>query len=172
MEFSHEQIEILGLGLSLPAPIVQTTIATMLGAILGLEREWKQKVASIRTFALISGGSAFYSCLSLVAAGNGAPGQPYDTTRVAAGIVTGIGFLGGGVIYKNENGIEGITTGAMIWFVAAIGMACGFNQLDLAFWAVVLFIATVVVSKPLYDLVEIIRRKMGYEDEVESQIIE
>lgn len=164
MQETYQSVAMFG-GLSIPGPIVLTALATLLGSVLGIEREWKQKVASIRTFALISGGSAFFSCLSVMAAGASIPGMPFDTTRVAAGIVTGIGFLGGGVIYKSDEGIEGITTGAMIWFAAGVGMACGFNQVGLALWAVVIFFLTELISKPLYIVVAFGRKLAGYKDE-------
>ena len=96
-------------------------VATICGAIVGYEREKKNKVAGLRTITLICVGSAIFTIASLILAqlGNG------DPTRILSTIVTGIGFLGGGVIMKTEDKIVGITTAAFIWVVSAIGIICG-----------------------------------------------
>ena len=168
MTFSDTELTILGLNLIFPSYAKLTLFAALFGAIVGIEREWKQKVASIRTFAIISSGSCLFACLSHAAAGASVPNMPYDVTRVAAGIVTGIGFLGGGVIFKNEEGIEGITTGAMIWFVAAVGMACGFNQVSFAAWGILVYTIIMMGSKPMYGSISFIKKQMWGEEEDES----
>ena len=98
--------------------IFRIVLAMLLGGILGLQRQRKGRWAGVRTFALVSGGSALFTILSLISFGT-------DTARVAAGIVTGIGFLGAGTILHRENRVEGLTTAAGLWMVAAIGMAVG-----------------------------------------------
>lgn len=105
--------------------------AALIGIVIGLEREVRGKNASIRTFSLISIGSCLFTLMSVKAGGSVASGDPYDLTRIAAQVVTGVGFLGGGVIFKTHDRIEGITTAAMIWLTAALGMACGFGQYEL-----------------------------------------
>ncbi len=101
-------------------------IATFCGALLGLEREYAEKPAGLRTNIFICAGSALFTLGSIVAwqmyTGGAAPADPM---RVAAQIVTGVGFLGAGVILKTGEQITGITTAATIWFVAAIGMVIG-----------------------------------------------
>jgi putative Mg2+ transporter-C (MgtC) family protein len=95
-------------------------LACILGAAVGLDREINRKAAGVRTNLLICMGSAFFTLLSAVLAGeNGPRGQ------VAANIVQGIGFLGAGVILHNRSRISGLTSAASIWVVASIGMAAG-----------------------------------------------
>ena len=119
-----------------PAHGQQLLLSAFLGFVIGIERAWRGKPASMRTFSAICTGSCLFTILSVEAAG-GAKALPHDVTRVAAQIVTGVGFLGGGVIFKTSDRIEGITTGALIWLTSAIGMACGFNQGSLILWTCV-----------------------------------
>ena len=100
------------------AMIMRIVLAMLLGGILGWQRQHKGRWAGVRTYALVSGGSALFTILSVVSFGT-------DTARVAAGVVTGIGFLGAGTILHRENRVEGLTTAAGLWMVAAIGMAVG-----------------------------------------------
>jgi putative Mg2+ transporter-C (MgtC) family protein len=129
----------------------QLVLSALLGFIIGVERALRGKAASMRTFSVICVGSCLYTLLSVEAAG-GAKALPHDVTRVAAQIVTGVGFLGGGVIFKTMDRIEGITTGALIWLTAAIGMACGFNQIDLVVWSFGVGILIHLLSTSFYHL--------------------
>jgi putative Mg2+ transporter-C (MgtC) family protein len=95
--------------------------ACLLGALIGLEREFKRKSAGVRTNLLICMGAAFFTLLSAVLAGDANP----DKGRVASNIVQGIGFLGAGLILHNRNRISGLTSAASVWVVASVGMACG-----------------------------------------------
>jgi len=95
--------------------------ACLLGALIGLEREFKRKSAGVRTNLLICMGAAFFTLLSAVLAGDANP----DKGRVASNIVQGIGFLGAGLILHNRNRISGLTSAASVFVVASIGMACG-----------------------------------------------
>lgn len=105
----------------------QIGVATLIGAIIGFERELRGKAAGIRTYALVAMGSCLFTILSIFAAG------VHDTTRIAAQIVSGIGFLGAGVIWHKDSGIvEGLTTAASLWGVAAIGMAIGYGFVSIA----------------------------------------
>lgn len=92
--------------------------ATLVGSIIGLEREVRGKDAGLKTFVLISCGSAMFASMSLLLGST-------DPARIAAQIVTGVGFLGAGVIWKGSDGISGITTAAFIWVVAALGTLVG-----------------------------------------------
>ena len=95
-------------------------LAAALGAVVGYERRRADKPVGLRTLVLISTGAALFTVASVYAFGDG------DPTRVAAGVVAGIGFLGAGVILRRRTGgIEGITTASVIWVVAAIGLAVG-----------------------------------------------
>jgi putative Mg2+ transporter-C (MgtC) family protein len=96
-------------------------VACLLGALIGLEREVNRKAAGVRTNLLICMGSAFFTLLSAVLAGDANP----DKGRVASNIVQGIGFLGAGLILHNRSRVSGLTSAASVFVVASIGMACG-----------------------------------------------
>ncbi len=99
-------------------------LACVLGAAIGLEREVNRKAAGVRTNLLICMGSAFFTLLSMVLAGDSTPNKG----QVASNIVQGIGFLGAGLILHNRSRISGLTSAASVWVVASIGMACGAGQ--------------------------------------------
>jgi putative Mg2+ transporter-C (MgtC) family protein len=96
-------------------------VACLLGAAVGLQRELSRKAAGVRTNLLICMGSAFFTLLSAVLAGDTNP----DKGRVASNIVQGIGFLGAGLILHNRSRVSGLTSAASVFVVASIGMACG-----------------------------------------------
>ena len=100
--------------------VLRLMVAAGLGAAIGYQRERAGKIAGLRTHILISLGSALFTVVSIFGF------VDIDTSRVASGIVTGIGFLGAGAIIRRHEGIiEGLTTAATIWAVAAIGLAAG-----------------------------------------------
>jgi putative Mg2+ transporter-C (MgtC) family protein len=123
---------VLDINLALQADLAfRMVIAAILGAAIGLEREIHDHPAGMRTHLLVSLGSAVFTELSIVAfSGPPAPNGSYptDTSRVAAQIVSGIGFLGAGAILKYGTSIRGLTTAASLWSTAAIGMAAGAGQ--------------------------------------------
>lgn len=123
-EMMQRVIEIFRLDLML-----QIGLATLLGGAIGLEREFGGKPAGLRTNILICIGSVLYTHLSLAmlraASGTGAIPAGTDTTRVAAQIVTGVGFIGAGTILHARGAVVGLTSAATIWVVAAIGVALG-----------------------------------------------
>jgi putative Mg2+ transporter-C (MgtC) family protein len=100
--------------------VVRIAIAAFLGAVIGYERARAKKSAGIRTHLLISMGAALFTVISIW----GFTGNA-DPSRIAAGVVAGVGFLGAGAILRHERGVEGLTTAAAIWAVAAIGVAVG-----------------------------------------------
>jgi putative Mg2+ transporter-C (MgtC) family protein len=102
-------------------------LAAGLGAAIGFEREWRRKPAGLRTNILITLGSALFTVVSLTIGGSDG-----STDRVAAQIVTGVGFLGAGAIIQNRQGVRGLTTAATIWVDAAVGMAAGAGETVLA----------------------------------------
>ena len=115
-----------------------------LGAALGLEREYRRKPAGLRTNILIAIGSALFTILSI-----SMTGSTGDPSRVAGQIVTGIGFLGGGAILRNRDTVHGMTTAATIWVNAAIGVACGVGQYELAAVSTALTLVVLVVLPPI-----------------------
>jgi putative Mg2+ transporter-C (MgtC) family protein len=100
---------------------IRLLVAATLGALVGLEREIHEHPAGMRTHLLVSLGSAGFTVLSIVAF----PAPGADPARIAAQIVTGVGFLGAGAILKEGATIRGLTTAASLWAVAAVGMAAG-----------------------------------------------
>jgi putative Mg2+ transporter-C (MgtC) family protein len=96
-------------------------LAAACGAIIGVERQFKHKPAGLRTNIMICIGAAVFTIISREMASVGQ--EPI--TRIAAQIVTGVGFLGAGAVIQDRGGIHGLTTAATIWLVASIGMACG-----------------------------------------------
>ncbi len=96
-------------------------LALAVGAAVGLERERRGRPAGLRTFILVALGSCFYMLISVYIAANGRG----DPGRVAAQVVTGIGFLGGGLLLRTGDTVRGLTTAAGIWAVAALGLAAG-----------------------------------------------
>ncbi|RKZ96628.1 MAG: hypothetical protein DRQ40_00520 [Gammaproteobacteria bacterium] len=133
----------------IPSEAYQILCAAGLGLLLGSERAFKRKAASIRTFALLSAGSALFTILSVMAGGGS---TTVDTSRIAAQIVSGLGFLGAGVIFRYENKLTGVTTAVMIWFAAAIGMACGFNKIPLAASSVAIYYLILIVGEGIHRI--------------------
>jgi putative Mg2+ transporter-C (MgtC) family protein len=142
---------------SLPdAELVQRLLtAALLGSILGFERESRQKSAGLRTNILISIGSALFTLMSYELADEVTGGDP---GRVAAQIVTGIGFLGAGAIMRTDGGVQGLTTAATIWVNAAVGVAAGGGEYHIAFIATAV---TVVVLFLLHPFERAIDRWFG-----------
>jgi len=130
--------------------IIQLLLSLLAGALLGIEREYKFKAAGIRTIALISVGSTLYTILSQHIGSMG------NQDRIASNILTGVGFIGAGVIFKNEFNVNGLTTAATIWVAAAIGMAMGNGRYDVA-------IATELIALFVLLLLRFVQEKInGY----------
>lgn len=105
---------------------IQVIIAVVLGGFVGWEREWHAREAGIRTYGAVSLGACVFALLSThIATGN----NPHV---IAAGVVTGIGFLGAGVILRDNGNVVGLTTAATLWATAAIGLATGYRMYTLA----------------------------------------
>lgn len=109
-------------------------LAFVLASLIGLEREWRQKSAGLRTHTLVGLGAALFIIIGkygfndVLSEGR----VVLDPSRVAAGVVSGIGFIGGGLIFVRGDIVRGLTTAAIIWITAAIGMACGAGLILLA----------------------------------------
>lgn len=108
--------------------VLGIVLSVILGALIGLEREVRGKAAGLRTNTLICLGAAVFTIISRKMAA----GHADSVTRIAAQIVTGVGFLGAGAIIRDRVGVHGLTTAATIWLVASIGMACGAQYYYLA----------------------------------------
>ena len=119
-------------------------IAVILGALIGIERKVHGKPAGLRTNALICMGAA---ALMVIAQRIGL--APDAISRMTAGIVTGVGFIGGGAVLRDRTNISGVTTAATIWVVTSIGIACGMRLYDMAVSITVLSLIVLAVLGPL-----------------------
>lgn len=121
--------------------IIRLLVATALGAVIGLDREYRTKAAGFRTHVLVALGSALFMIISV----HGFDDLPkdqmtlrMDPARIAAQVVTGIGFIGAGTIIFQKNVVKGLTTAAGLWVTAAVGMACGVGMYVLAIVSTIL----------------------------------
>ncbi|MGH8877938.1 MAG: MgtC/SapB family protein [Stackebrandtia sp.] len=126
-------------------------LAMALGTIIGAEREFEGKPAGMRTHALIAMGAALFTLASKY--GFDIAGGSADTSRVAAQIVSGIGFLGAGVIFFQRSLVFGMTTAASIWMTTAIAMACAAGMPLIGIGAAVIHLAVVMGLQPLERLI-------------------
>lgn len=117
-------------------------LALGLGALVGLEREWRGHEAGIRTTALVCAGAALFGQLS----------SSYGDSRIAAGVVQGVGFLGAGLVFQRRHDVRGVTTAATIWVVAAVGLLVA-SELWLTATLVTLSIVALLELAPLSDIV-------------------
>ena len=130
---------------------IKILASTVVGTLIGLEREYRGKSAGVRTFALISVGSTMFTILSEKM------GVTTSPDRIAANIVTGIGFLGAGIIYKMEDRVKGLTTATIIWVTAALGMAIGDGHILLSFLGTMI----VYIVLGLFVKLEVLMSKFG-----------
>jgi putative Mg2+ transporter-C (MgtC) family protein len=136
--------------------LVRFLLAALWGGIVGAEREFRSKSAGFRTMILISMGSCLFTILSMDI---GFPGNP---DRIASNIVTGIGFLGAGVIFRGENRVNGITTAASIWAVAAVGMGIGSGHYRDSAVASLLILLVLAVLPYLEKLIDELNQSKEY----------
>lgn len=143
------------LGINLELELAgRMAIGLVLGAVIGFERELHRQPAGFRTHSLVAVGSALFTIISAY----GFAGPSVDPTRIAAQIVSGIGFIGAGTILQHRGSVRGLTTAASLWSVAAIGMAAGAGMLAIA--TVGTFLILVVLS--VLDRIEnVARRRLG-----------
>lgn len=133
--------------------MLRILIAVIFGFCIGLERELTNKYAGLRTHILVCLGACVFTLISIYGFPTFAPGDNVlidqatgirDTSRVAAQIVTGIGFIGAGTVLRNGPIVLGLTTAATLWIAASIGMACGAGMFEIAFAGTLLSILTLV----------------------------
>lgn len=122
----------------------ELALAFGLSSLIGLEREWRQKSAGLRTHTLVGVGSALFLLVSKYGFSDVVNGTSVvlDPSRVAAQIVSGLGFIGGGLIFVRRDAVRGLTTAATVWLTAAVGLACGAGLLILALSATVAYFIT------------------------------
>ncbi len=128
--------------------LIRLLVAFLFGGLVGLERDFHGRDAGLRTHLLVSLGAGVFMVLSEVVATRSAqPGSFSDPTRIAAQIVTGIGFLGAGVIIKAGVNVRGLTTAASLWTVAGIGMAAGGGYYVISAFTTVLALSGLILLK-------------------------
>lgn len=113
--------------------MTRIVVAVILSGLVGLEREWRRHEAGLRTHILVCVGSTLIMLTSLHVFDIYKAQAPLDPTRIAAGVITGVGFLGAGAIIRFQEGIRGLTTAASLWVVAALGLSigCGFFKMSI-----------------------------------------
>ena len=148
-----------------PEDVFSIVLATVLGAAIGLERELSGKAAGLRTNVLICLGAAVFTIISK----RMVEGTDGSVARIAAQIVTGVGFLGAGAVIQDRRGVHGLTTAATIWLVASIGMACGAGFYKLACISGLLAIIVLVVVRRLVKPIERYAAKHRTESNPEEQ---
>ncbi|OGN03539.1 MAG: hypothetical protein A2651_00640 [Candidatus Yanofskybacteria bacterium RIFCSPHIGHO2_01_FULL_42_12] len=138
--------------------IIKVAIAALLGAVVGFERELARKVAGIRTHALVCLASALFTSISVDAFKQYLGTVGYDPSRIISNIIVGIGFIGAGAILRHGSKVEGTTTAASLWAIAAIGVTVGVG----------LFKEAIVITALIYAVLYIVwfveqkmRKKFG-----------
>jgi putative Mg2+ transporter-C (MgtC) family protein len=132
----------------LPEDVIKLLLSFLLGAIIGTEREYRSKSAGLRTMILIAVGSTLFTIISIRISG--------DAGRIAANIVTGIGFIGAGIIFRENSRVVGITTAAIVWVTAALGMGIGAGYYEVSLSCFVISGLSLVILSPIQKF---IRRK-------------
>ena len=133
----------------------QVSVAFVIGALIGIEREFRSKPAGFRTMILICVGSCLYTILSKES-NNTSP------DRIASNIVTGIGFIGAGVIFKEGISVNGLTTAALIWITAALGMAVGYHNYPIAIVVTSMVVVALFVLEPVQRFINNLHKVKDY----------
>lgn len=135
--------------------IVKLIISVLLGSSIGLEREISSKPAGFRTNVLICIGSTLFTILSIKMSFLFGGFHTADPTRIAAQIVTGIGFIGAGTVLRSQGSVHGLTSAATIWAVSAIGMAIGIGEIHLAVFATAIIVIVLIIFGWIENLLNI-----------------
>jgi putative Mg2+ transporter-C (MgtC) family protein len=151
--------------------VERLALSAFLGALVGLERELKGKEAGLRTIMLVSLGSALFTIVSYRMSYQ-LTGRLEDYTRIASYIVSGIGFLCAGLIFKSDNGVQGLTTATSVWAVTAIGMAAGCGLYIIALAATALCITILLFINVFERYLEKIKLNRTYYLKTRERITE
>lgn len=135
--------------------VYRLLIALMIGAIIGAEREYRSKSAGLRTMIMVSLSSCLFTILSIRIGLD-------SHDRIAANILTGLGFLGAGVIFRDENRISGITTATTIWMTAALGMAAGAGYEWLSLFATLIVLVVLIFLIYVQEWIESLNQARTY----------
>jgi putative Mg2+ transporter-C (MgtC) family protein len=127
--------------------ILRLAVAFALGSLIGLERQFRHRGAGLRTNALVAAGACMFVSLSFLY-------EDASPSRIAAGVVTGIGFLGAGVILREGLSVRGLTTAATIWCSAAIGCLAGTGRWQLALYGSVFVFLANLLLRPVSEFID------------------
>lgn len=128
-------------------------LAAILGAVIGIEREIKNRVAGFRTHIIVSVGACLIMLIGIDGIGKFSSDTARDTARIAGQVISGIGFLGAGTILQKKNAVTGLTTAATLWLSAAIGLAVGIGYYEGAIIATVICLVTLISLNKISDLI-------------------
>ena len=149
-----------------PEILLRLALAAGLTGAIGLERELRERSAGLRTHMLVGVGSALFTIVSAYAWSDFAfgGGLTFDPTRIAAQIVTGIGFLGAGAIMRTGSGVQGLTTAATVWVNAALGVAAGGGEYHLAIIGAAITMIVLLVLVPIEHAIDRVAIRRGLAD--------
>lgn len=143
---------------------IKLLVSTVLGALIGAEREYKGRNIGFRTIILITLGSTLFTILSFIL------GADNDPARIASNIVTGVGFLGAGAIFKDGVNVRGVTTASIIWISAAIGMACGIAQYEFAIMVTATTLLILLGFSGMQKFIDRYNQEMVYKITIENDL--
>ncbi len=138
------------------ADIFKLILSVLVGALIGAEREYRDKTAGFRTIIFICVGATLFTILSSKIGSN-------NDTKIAANIVSGVGFLGAGVILREKGRVVGLTTAAMIWLTAAVGMGIGAGKYVISIVAAVIIMAILWLFPSFESIIDRARETRSYE---------
>ncbi|MBV8326510.1 MgtC/SapB family protein [Chryseobacterium sp.] len=137
--------------------ILPILFSIFVGGIIGIEREYQLKSAGLRTMILVTLGACIFTMLSINLGASGSP------DRIAANIITGIGFVGAGVIFKEENRVSGLTTAVTIWICASLGMTIGAGYYQEAIIGSIAVFILLIMFKYVQDIIDRISTRYTYQ---------
>lgn len=140
---------------SLEVLLLRLVLVILVGGLIGAEREYRSKSAGFRTMILICLGSFLFTSFSIYISGS-------DSDRIASNIVTGIGFIGAGVIFRSDDRINGLTTAACIWVVAALGMGIADGYYTLVLVSTVIVFASLFLFTRLEKVIDLVNQSHNY----------
>lgn len=146
--------------------VLRILFAALLGGVIGVEREYRDKSAGFRTMLLIAVGSAVFTVISFTIA---ADLRIVDPTRIMSYIVSGIGFIGAGVIIKDGMSVRGLTTASMIWLSAALGMGAGAGLFAISGYTALFVFAALIVIPPIEQWFDSVHEFRLYRIEVKKR---
>lgn len=136
---------------------IKLLLAMLIGGLIGMERQYRDKAAGVRTMMLICVGSTLFTIFSIKLGG-----ESVDRTRIAANIVSGVGFLGAGAIIRDAGRVVGLTTASTIWIVAALGMGVGSGEYVFSVGAIFIVLVALLVFSPIERSISRRRERRTY----------